>query len=124
AGAVSPPSHIAQLALRAFATPPLTCVRGEAELSSDLLQRAAEEAQRVVVQVVAGELGGLAGAGAGVGAFQDAADLVAGQHLVPVGAAHIAAGDRRIVVDQLGSRRKAAPGLYRAGVRPVRRPAG
>jgi len=27
-GAVSPPSHVASLALRAFATPPLACVRG------------------------------------------------------------------------------------------------
>ena len=69
------------------------------------------------MQPVAGGPGRLAGAGPGVGAFEDDAELVTGQHRVPVEVGEVAGRAGAIVLDELGPGREAVPGRHpdRAG---------
>jgi hypothetical protein len=78
---------------------------------ADAGEGAFEEAESGGVQAVADGFGRLAGEGAGVGAFENDAELVAGQHGVPFDGAHVARGAGGVVGDEFGLLGEAFPGM-------------
>src|SRR5215217_757324 len=79
------------------------------EGSADAAQGALEQADGLGVEEIPGFARRLAGAGAGVRAFEDDAELVAGEHRVPVGGRQVAGGARPVVLDQFVDGREALP---------------
>src|SRR3569833_3144944 len=91
--------------------------------SFDLRQRPCEQIYGARVEHVAGFLRRAAGAGAGVGAFEDGAELVAGEDFVPISMRDVAAGLLRVTLYDFGVGGKARPGpVHGTGLCPVFRP--
>src|SRR4051812_30861737 len=81
--------------------------------STDESGGAFEQDDGAAVQPLAKVARRLAGAGAGVGAFEQDAELVAGERQVPLGGGAISLRTGAVAFDQFGRRGKADPGLYR-----------